>query len=212
MATPKPQVRSAFATPICVHYLPVAPEVNAELRPIVLERMQANGTLSTRGQGWRSIADFGEWGGGGAQTLFRMIRELADSLTATRAGGRVSLEWRIAAAAAVRQKGEYLEIAARPGAFWAGVYFIDDGYAKSDDGTLGGECELFDPRGPLPAMIAPQLAFRIPGGGTAGASEIIRPQTGMILLHPAWVARSERRFDGENPRVTIEFELTPPVA
>ena len=24
MATPKPQIRSSFATPVCVHYLPVA--------------------------------------------------------------------------------------------------------------------------------------------------------------------------------------------
>jgi len=210
MATPKPQVRSTFATPICVHYLPVAPEVNVELRPIVLDRMQGNGTISPHGQGWRSQADFGEWGGGGAQTLFRMIRELADSLTATRAGGRVSMEWKVTATAAVRQKSEHLDIAPRPGAFWAGIYFIDDGYGKSDDGVLGGECELVDPRGALPAMVAPQLAFRIPGGGTAGASEIIRPQTGMILMHPAWMARGERRFDGEAPRVTVEFELTPP--
>ena len=212
MATPKPQVRSIFATPICIHYLPVAPEVNGELKPIVLERMQSNGTHSTRGQGWRSVADFGEWGGGGAQTLFRMIRELADSLTATRAGGRVNLEWKIAAAAAVRQKSDYLDMAPRPGAYWAGVYFIDDGYGKADEAELGGECELADPRGALPAMTAPHLSFRIPGGGAAGATEIIRPLTGMILMHPGWMARGERRFDGEGSRITVEFELTPPAA
>ena len=37
MATTKPQVRSLFATPLCVHFLPIAPEMNAELRPMIAE-------------------------------------------------------------------------------------------------------------------------------------------------------------------------------
>jgi hypothetical protein len=144
------------------------------------------------------------------QTLFRVLRELADSVTATRAGGRVTLEWKITACGVVRQKGEYAELCARPGALWSGVYFVDDGYAKSDDENLGGECELADPRGALPAMIAPQYAFRIAGGATAGQVESIRPQTGLILPHPSWQPRGERRYDGAGQRVTIEFDLSPP--
>lgn len=210
MAASKPQIRSLFPTPVCVHFLPIAQEVNAELRPLVLARMPDGGTLSTRGQGWRSASDFEEWGGGHAQTLFRVVRELADGATATRGGGRVSLDWKIEAAATVRQKGDYQEMAARPGAVWSGVYYVDDGYAKSDDEALGGECELADPRGALPAMIAPHLAFRIPGGVTAGQKEVIRPATGMFLLYPAWLPRGERQFDGTAPRVTVEFDLTPP--
>lgn len=210
MATQKPQIRSMFPTPVCVHFLPVAQEVNAELRPLVLDRNAANGASDTHGQGWRSAADFASWGGGSAQTLFRVLRELADGVTATRSGARVTLEWKISACAAVRQKSDHAELAARPGAMWSGIYFIDDGYAKSDDETLGGELELADPRGPLPAMIAPHLAFRIPGGATAGYVETIRPQTGMILLHPSWQPRGERRFEGAGPRIAIEFDLLPP--
>ncbi|HTK79718.1 MAG TPA: putative 2OG-Fe(II) oxygenase [Rhizomicrobium sp.] len=210
MATPKPQIRTAFATPICVHYLPVAPEVNAELRPLILDKMQAAGDAAATRQGWRSEYDFVDWGGSGAQTLFRMLRELSDSMTATRTGGRVTLEWVIAAAAAVRQTGDQVETVAQARAFWSGIYFVDDGYGKADGETFGGECEFLDPRGDLPASLAPQLAFRIPGGTTAGTSEVIRPKTGMILLHPGWLARGERRFDGQGPRVTVEFELTRP--
>ncbi len=209
MATPKPQVRGTFATPVCIHYLPVATEVNGELRPVVLDKMQASGGSLPSGRGWRSDSDFETWGGGGAQTLFRVLRELADSLTATRAGTRVKLDWRIAAAAAVRQKGEHVEVATRINAFWSGIYFIDDGYGKSDDESMGGDCELLDPRGPWPPSLPSNLAFRIPGGATAGMSEIIRPQSGMILLHPGWMPRGERRFEGQGQRVTIEFELNP---
>jgi|SRR6185437_10668947 len=209
MATPKPQIRSLFATPVTVHFLPIAAEANAELKPLILEKAQSNGN-SVLGQGWRSAPDFASWGGNHAETLFRVVRELANSLTSTRGGGRLTLEWNVAASAAMRQKGEYQELAAKPGAFWSGIYYVDDGYAKSDDEKLGGECELADPRGALPAMVAPDLAFRVPGGLTAGRSEIIRPQSGMIILHPSWLQRGEKMHDGPAQRLTIEFDLTAP--
>ncbi len=210
MATQKPQIRNMFATPVCVHFLPVAQEVNAELRALVLERVVPGTSGEPPGQGWLSAPDFESWGSTPAQTLFRMLKELADGLTSTRSGARVTFEWNITACATVRQKGDHIGLAARPGAMWSGTYFVDDGYAKSDDETLGGEVELADPRGALPAMVAPHLAFRIPGGATAGYSEFIRPQSGMIVLHPSWQARGERRFEGASQRVAIDFDLLPP--
>jgi len=185
--------------------------MNADLKPLILEKSQGNGS-GMRGQGWRSPPDFESWGGDHVQTLFRVLRDLANSLTATRGGGRVNAEWKIAASVAVRQKGEYQELAARPGAFWSGIYYVDDGYTKLDDEALGGECELVDPRGALPAMVAPHLAFRVPGGLSAGQSEIIRPQSGMIILHPSWQARGERRYDGPAQRLTVEFDLAAPAS
>jgi hypothetical protein len=211
MATPKPQIRSLFATPVAVHFLPIAVEVNAQLRPLILDKAQNNG-VGARGQGWRSAPDFASWGGSHAETLFRVIGDLANSLTATRTGARLTLEWAITAVAAMRQKGEYQELAAKPGAIWSGIYYVDDGYAKLDDEKLGGECELADPRGALPAMVAPNLAFRVPGGLAGGQSEIIRPQSGMIILHPSWLSRGEKMHDGPAQRLTIEFDLAAPVA
>ena len=212
MVAPKPQIRSMFATPVCVHYLPVAQEFNAELKPVILDRAKpaGDGVGANHHEGWRSAPDFESWGGTSVQTLFRVLRELADSVTAQRNGTRVVLDWRIQAAAAVRGKGEYLERAARPGWYWSGVYYIDDGYNKQDDESLGGEAELADPRGVLPAMMAPQYGFRVPGGLSAGQIESIRPQTGMILLYPSWLPRGESRFGGAGTRVTVEFDLAPP--
>jgi hypothetical protein len=208
MAATKPQIRSLFATPVALHFLPVAQEVNAELRPLILEKAQTSAT----GEGWNSGPEFESWGADPAQTVFRVARDLADNMTSTRTGARVALDWKVSATAAVRQKGDFRAFASQPGAYWSGVYYVDDGYAKSDDETLGGECELADPRGSLPNMVAPQLGFRIPGGQTAGSPEVIRPQSGMIILHPSWLARGERRYDGEHQRVMIEFDLAPPEA
>lgn len=212
MVAPKPQVRSLFATPVCVHYLPVAQEFNAELKPVIVDRGRMDLAHAANGssQGWRSAPDFESWGGSQVQTLFRVLRELADSLTSSRNGGRVTLEWKVTAAGAIRNKGEYLERAARPGWLWSGVYYVDDGYQKQDDEALGGEVELADPRGVLPAMVAPQYGYRIPNGLTSGQVETIRPQSGMIILHPSWLPRGERRFDGAGQRVTVEFDLTLP--
>jgi len=208
MAAIKPQIRSLFATPLCVHFLHVATETTTSLRPMLLERTKE---AVSRGQGAYARDDFRLWGKHHAETLLSVVTDIADSLTASRSGGRVKTEWRIAARAALRVKGEYQEMMARPGAFWSGVYFADDGYGKSDDEALGGQCELGDPRGPLAAMVSPQLSFRMPGGQSAGFAEIIRPQSGMILLHPGWLPRGERRYEGEGQRLVIEFELSAPI-
>lgn len=208
MSASKPQVRSLFATPLCTHFIPIAHDVNSDLRPLVITRVENESP--SRGQGRYIREDFREWGNHHAQTLATVVSDLADSLTATRGGQRVKTEWKIASRACLRIKGDYQEMTARPGSFWSGLYFVDDGFANSDDDALGGHVEFGDPRGSLPAMAAPQLSFRMPGGQNAGYSEIVRPQTGMILLHPSWLPRGQRRYDGDGQRITIEFNLAVP--
>jgi hypothetical protein len=201
MATPKTQIRAMFATPVAIHFLPVAAETNSVLRPLITERLK--GASATE-------AGFESWGGPDSETLFRMVREVADSMTATRGGARVDIPWKLEASASLTLSGETHASAAQPGAVWSGVYLVDDGYQKSDDEMLGGEYELADPRGILPAMVAPDLGFRLPGGLTAGGVEVIRPATGMILLYPSWLARGMRRFNGKTARVVVGFDLKLP--
>jgi hypothetical protein len=208
MPPTKPQIHNLFATPLCVHYLPVAVEMNAALKPLLLEKTR---DAKSSGQGAYAAEDFRAWGNTQAATLFTVVTDLADSMTASRTGGRVKTDWKITARAGARGKGEHKDAATRPGAFWSGVYFVDDGYAKSDDEALGGQCELGDPRGPLPGMVAPSLSFRLPGGQNGGFSEVIRPQSGMVLLHPGWLPRGERAYEGEGQRLVIEFELVAPL-
>ena len=40
MPPTKPQIHSLFATPLCVHFVPVAVEMNAEIKPLILARTQ----------------------------------------------------------------------------------------------------------------------------------------------------------------------------
>jgi hypothetical protein len=207
MPPTKPQIHNLFPTPLCVHYLPVAVEMNAALKPLIIERTQG---VKSRGHGAYAAEDFRSWGNHHAETLFTVVTDIADSMTASRTGGRVKVDWKITARAGLRLKGEDKAHDARAGTFWAGVYFVDDGYAKSDEDALGGQVELGDPRGPLPAMVAPSLSFRLPGQN-GGFSEVIRPQSGMLLLHPGWLPRGERAYEGEGQRLVVEFELSAPL-
>ncbi|MGZ5935423.1 MAG: hypothetical protein ACXWLV_12050, partial [Rhizomicrobium sp.] len=63
MAATKPQIRSLFATPIAIHFLPVAQEVNQELRPLILAKVKAG----ENGEGWNSGPEFESWGAEPAQ-------------------------------------------------------------------------------------------------------------------------------------------------
>jgi hypothetical protein len=69
----------------------------------------------------------------------------------------------------INRSGHGNEFHSHPGAFWSGVYYVDDGGIDADP-SLGGELEFMDPRGPLPAMNAPHLGYAMPGGLTAGAN------------------------------------------
>jgi len=74
-AATKPQIRSLFATPVAIHFLPVAQEVNQTLRPLILEKAQAGNNE----EGWNSGPGFESWGADAAQTIFRVARDLADA-------------------------------------------------------------------------------------------------------------------------------------
>jgi uncharacterized protein (TIGR02466 family) len=78
----------------------------------------------------------------------------------------------------------------------------------ADDPSLGGEFEIQDPRGVGPAMYAPTLAFNFPAGRSVGASELIRPQAGLLVLFPAWLSHQVRPYHGDRARISVAFNLS----
>jgi uncharacterized protein (TIGR02466 family) len=107
----------------------------------------------------------------------------------------------------VNRSGHGNEFHSHPGAFWSGVYYVDDG-GIADDGSLGGELEFMDPRGPLPAMFAPHLAVAMPGGLGAGATERVVPKAGRLVMFPSWLMHQVRPYRGAATRISIAFNLT----
>jgi hypothetical protein len=74
---------------------------------------------------------------------------------------------------------------------WSAVYYVDDGGA-AEDPSLGGEFEIQDPRGVAPAMYRPEIVPAVPGGASMGASEMINPVAGPVMMFPSWVSHAVR--------------------
>jgi uncharacterized protein (TIGR02466 family) len=201
------ELRSYFATPIAVVELEGAPALNRALTETVLAREAAHPSVQHSNLGgWQSSWDFPSWGGQAGDTVLRTAVALANRMTADRQGKPVDIKWRVNAWANVNRAGHGNEFHTHPGCYWSGTYYVDDG-GIGDDPSLGGEFEMQDPRGVAPAMYAPMLCFASPGGRSAGASELIRPKAGMMVLFPAWLSHGVRPYRGSRLRISLAFNL-----
>ena len=207
MARMQAEIRSYFATPVVVATLPEAAGLNAELTRIILERERADqGVSHSNLGGWQSSWDFETWGAPAAGRLLDAARELATRMTCDRAGKPVRVAWKTNAWANVNRRSHGNEFHTHPGAYWSGTYYVDDG-GIGDDHELGGEFEMQDPRGVAPAMYAPVLGFAVPGGQSAGASELIHPKSGQLVLFPSWLLHAVRPYRGDRERISVAFNF-----
>jgi len=208
MAQLKAEIRSYFATPVAVATLAEAESFNPELRRVILEReSREEGVQHSNLGGWQSSWDFEDWGGAPARRLLDAAREMATRLTSDRAGKPVRISWQTNAWANVNRRGHGNEFHTHPGAYWSGTYYVDDGGIAADH-ALGGAFEIQDPRGVAPAMYAPLLGFAVPGGQSAGASELIFPQSGQLVLFPSWLQHGVRPYLGDRTRISVAFNFS----
>jgi uncharacterized protein (TIGR02466 family) len=59
-----------------------------------------------------------------------------------------------------------------------------------------------------PAMYAPLLAFAVAGGQSVGASELIYPRAGQLVLFPSWLSHAVRPYHGDRERISIAFNFS----
>ncbi len=203
-----PQLMPIFATPVVVLDVADAGPLNADLRKVIEQRQHTHpGTQHSNQGGWQSSWDMDRWGGVPAIKLLAFGRNLANRFTTDREGKPVAVTWRANMWANINKSGHGNEFHSHPGSFWSVVYYVDDGGIAADP-ALGGELEFMDPRGPGPAMYAPQLAYAMPGGLSVGANETVRPQTGSMVMFPAWLLHQVRPYHGRAERISIAFNLS----
>jgi uncharacterized protein (TIGR02466 family) len=202
------QLRTYFATPVAVVELPNAAPLNAELRETILARERTTPTVNASNLGgWQSAWDFASWGGRAGQAVLGVAVQLANRLTCDRQGRSVQIQWKMNAWANVNRTGHGNEFHTHPGSYWSASYYVDDGGIAADP-ALSGEFEMQDPRGVAPAMYAPLLAFAMPGGQSVGASELIRPKAGTLILFPAWLSHGVRPYRGAAVRISVALNLS----
>ncbi|MEM8700106.1 MAG: TIGR02466 family protein [Pseudomonadota bacterium] len=209
MTQPQIQLRNLFPTPIALFRLPDHVAINAvlEARIFAREKQIASVQHSNLG-GWQSPADFETWCGPEGDRVLETARQIASKLTTDRTGKPAVSDWRMNAWANVNRAGQGNEFHTHPGAYWSATYYVRDGGAAEDQ-ALGGEFEMADPRGVGPAMLAPHLCFATPNGQSVGASEMVRPVEGNLVLFPSWLSHAVRPYGGDQVRISIALNLTP---
>ena len=174
-----------FATPLVVHDVPDAAALNVDLRRVIEEREKSHpGKQASNEGGWQSTWDMERWGGVPALKLLAIARMWAN----------------------INRSGHGNLAHTHPGAFWSGVYYVDDGGIAADP-SLGGALEFMDPRGAAPVMYAPHLGFAMKGGLSGGANEVLQPKAGRMVLFPSWLLHQVRHYRGTAERISIAFNL-----
>ncbi|MEM6904907.1 MAG: TIGR02466 family protein [Pseudomonadota bacterium] len=209
MSQPQIQMRNLFATPVAVLQIPGFEAINQALEARIYAReAEVASVHHSNWGGWQSPDDFQTWCGDAGHAVLNTAQQLAKRFTVDRQGRPANPTWRMNAWANVNRAGQGNEFHTHPGAYWSATYYVKDGGAGADP-SLGGEFEMADPRGVGPAMLAPELAFATQGGQSVGASELIRPVAGNLVLFPSWLSHGVRPYLGKEVRISIALNLTP---
>ena len=209
-----PKIVPLFATPLVILDVPDAIALNTELRRTIQQREQSHpSTLKSNMGGWQSSWDMDRWGGAAAVKLLALARNLANQVTTKPDGGggegpypgHFAVTWIGNMWANINRTGHANDFHSHPGAYWSGVYYVDDGGIAANP-ALGGELEFLDPRGPVPLMNAPHL--RMSGSLSAGATEKVVPTAGRMVIFPAWLLHQVRPYKGSAERISIACNLS----
>jgi len=200
------EINSLFPTPLIVLQLSSADGANERLKQRILARSQSHPSVlkSNRG-GWQSDTDFTDWAGPDGEAMLAVASEVATKISAVQTANGFApadFPWKMNAWANVNRSGHTNDMHTHAGAYWSGVYYVDDGGVE-----VGGALELMDPRGVTPMMYAPLVRIGIKGCVTAGASETFQPKTGNMVLFPAWLLHAVQAYLGDSVRISVAFNL-----
>jgi uncharacterized protein (TIGR02466 family) len=190
----------AFPTPIARVKLVEADQMNGPLKKTILERAEKeDGVRRHNVGGWRSKEDLFGWPGGEIEAVKKGVNRAVAQLTQLTLGltGKVVRgEVNAIAWANVCRKGDYIKQHIHPLSTWAGVYFVS-GEREVEGKPESGVLEFVDPRGAVDVLSAPGKPF----GGTFR----VKPEPGLLVVHPGWLAHFMNPYWGDEERISIAF-------
>lgn len=190
------ELSSLFPTVLLRRRLPDAAIKNVRLREIVLEREKSDpGVGHSNVGGWHSSPDLWDWPEPEMRELCQWIVRAAEDLTATVVPVRPGDEIRAVpfggAWANVLRDGGYNKVHNHPGAVWSAVYYVASG--DPDPQPPGnGNFEFMDPR----------------PGNIHGGKEVLPPETGQMIMFPAWLYHYVNPYRGRGERISIACNLS----
>jgi uncharacterized protein (TIGR02466 family) len=204
------KIDALFPTPLLTAKLQQSQTLCEELRSAILQREASTpGVQHSNTTSWQSEDDLLAWAGAPGADLVAGALEVIDNFTGVvREGGlsRERITWKTNAWANINRAGDANDLHYHPGAYWSAVFYVDDGGINGAD-TMGGALEFLDPRGPLPLMHAPTVKMTISQCVTAGLGERIYPETGMLVVFPAWLGHRVTAYSGAGTRISVAMNF-----
>lgn len=164
--------------------------INARLRPLLLDmaaRIPDRGTNKSEGDSyfsnkWLSARDLHRLGDPGFRLLVGAIESLANANEWPHAGPgqrKVTAMWAIVSRAGLEGRPH------KHSGVISGAYYVDAGACNGDGNGA--------------------FAIHEPGGGALVTT--IRPETGMLMMFPNTLWHSVLRYESDEPRVVVSFNL-----
>jgi uncharacterized protein (TIGR02466 family) len=97
----------------------------------------------------------------------------------------------------VNRRGNYNRIHVQPGATWTGAYIVDTGHEEKHE-TLSGVIGLINPN------LSQAMSFY---RNAVPTRYIVRPEAGLMMIWPSYVAQMVHPHTGKRPRISISFNV-----
>ena len=124
----------------------------------------------------------------GDEATVRVLREYGHQPT--------KFQWTLHAWANVNWTGNFYRMHTHPGSTWSGTYYVDTGIGSSK--AKPAPLHIFDPCQGRANTFLPPL---VPSSFT------IRPEPGLMVLFPSYLAHMVFPEEGPDPRISIAFNL-----
>jgi uncharacterized protein (TIGR02466 family) len=204
----RPEIIPAFSTPVIALTLPNHEQMNANLSEVILERRQTDkGLVRSNVNSWHSDEDFVSWGGAYAQQLAQTFGSVCSGITEFPPSDAGQRRWVVRMWANVFERGTLNRLHCHPGAFWSGVYYLNDGrQAEGED--IGGDLILHSPHELASSMYAPDVQIKLPNGQRLSSAMTIKPRPGLGVIFPSWLMHEVDPYRGNALRISIAFNFS----
>jgi uncharacterized protein (TIGR02466 family) len=205
--TVQAQLLPLFATPVLRGFWPDSDALNAELKRVILARMQkTHGVVQSNRGGWHSESDLQTWPEECAQVMIGRINYLireAVRQTVPNAAEEHLTGWKITAWANVNSQGSYNKPHSHDGFgnIWSGFYYVDTG--KTPEKQDVGGCTKFQDRSGAPKEI-------LQNPDPYEREVTVNPTGGLMLMFPGRLFHYVEPYHGDQVRITIAFNLKHP--
>lgn len=192
------RVLLTYSTPMYVTTVRRSGRTNDALRELILAKeARSPGLQKSNVGGWHSESDFFAWDNTAVDDVLGWIGKGINELTGFVSGRqRVSLD--VSGWANISRRGHYHRTHMHPSHHWSGVYYVDPG-EPTPNFPDSGIIEFHDPRAGVGTMDIPGRPF----WGTVH----FRPESGMLLIFPSWLAHFVNPYQGDGERISLSFNV-----